>query len=56
MKYSIYEQECFIRYKTRGTVERIISDKARTARVLNGVKNDPFDTPLVNLLAKEFSI
>ena len=34
----IYEQECFIRYKTRGAAERITSDKARIASILNGLK------------------
>ena len=33
MYYLIYEQECFIRYKTRGAAKRIISDKARIARI-----------------------
>ena len=35
MYYLTYEQECFIRYKTRGTAERIISDKARIACIFN---------------------
>ena len=42
--------------KTRGAAERIISDKARIASILNGSKNDPFYTHLVSLFAKEFSI
>ena len=36
-----YAQEYFIRHKMRGAAERIISDKARIARILNGLKNDP---------------
>ena len=36
MYYLKHEQECFIRYKTRGDSGRFISDKARTASVLNG--------------------
>ena len=42
--------------KTSGAAERIISDKARIARILNGLKNDPFYIHLVSLFAKEFSI
>ena len=38
MYYLTYEQECFVRYKTRGTAERIISDKARIACIFNGLK------------------
>ena len=56
MYYLIYEHECFIRYKTRGAAESIISDKARIASILNGLKNNPFYTHLVSLFAKEFSI
>ena len=41
MYYLKHEQECFIRYITRGAAERFISDKTRTASVLNGLKNDP---------------
>ena len=52
----IYEQECFIGFKTRGEAERFISDKARIASILNSCKNDPFYTHLVSLFAKEFSI
>ena len=33
-----------------------MSDKARIARILNGLKNDSFYTHLVSLFAKEFSI
>ena len=40
--------------KTRGAAERI-SDKARIARILNGLKNDSLYTYLVSLFAKEFS-
>ena len=42
--------------KTRGAAKSIVSDKARIARILNGLKNDPFYTHLVSLFAKEFSI
>ena len=38
----------------RGAAERFIADKARIARVLNSLKNDPFYTHLVTLFAKEF--
>ena len=48
--YLKHEDECFIRYKTRGAVERFISDKARIASVLDSFKNDPFYTHLVTLL------
>jgi hypothetical protein len=42
LKYLKHGQECFIRYiKHESTVECFISDKARTASVLNGLKNDP---------------
>ena len=44
MYYSIDEQECFIKYETRGAAERFISDKARIASILNSFKNDPFYT------------
>ena len=40
----------------RGAAERFIADKARIARVLNSLKNDPFYTHLVTLFTKEFSI
>ena len=51
MYYSIYEQECFIRYKD------LYSDKARIASILKYFKNDPFYTyHIVSLFAKEFSI
>ena len=33
-----------------------MSDKARIARILNGLKNNPFYTHLVSLFAKEISI
>ena len=49
MYYLIYEQECFIRYKTRGTDERFISDKARIASILNSFKNDPFYTHFIRV-------
>ena len=54
---------CSIQYTSRSALsdikraaERIISDKARIARILNGLKNDPFYTHLVTLLVKEFSM
>ena len=46
-------QECFIRYKTQDAAERIISDKARIASILIGLKK--FYAHLVSLFAKEFS-
>ena len=36
--------------------ERMISDEAQIARILIGLKNDPFYTHLVSLFAKEFNI
>ena len=53
--YLKHEQERFIGYKTRGEAERFISDKARTASVLNGFKNDAFYTHLISLFTKKFS-
>ena len=53
--YLKHEQECFTGYKTRGEAEWFISDKARTASVLNGFKNDPFYTHLISLFTKNFS-
>ena len=53
--YLKHEQECSIGYKTRGEDERFISDKARTASVLDGFKNDPFYTHLISLFTKKFS-
>ena len=44
MHYLKHKQECFIRYKTRAQLECFISDKARTANVLDGLKNYPTDT------------
>ena len=38
----INEQECFIRFKTRGDSQVFIPDKTRTASLLNGFKNEPF--------------
>ena len=55
MYYLKHEQECFIGYKARGEAERFISDKARTARFLNGFKNDPFYTHFISLFTKKFS-
>ena len=45
--YLKHEQECSIGYKTRGEDERFISDKARTASVLEGFKSDPFYTHVI---------
>ena len=45
-----------MRYETRGAAERTISDEARIASILNGLKNNPFYTYLVSLFAKEFSM
>ena len=56
MYYLKHEHECFIRYKTRGTAERFIADKARIASVLNSLKNDLFYTHLVTLFTKELSV
>ena len=39
--YLKHEQEFFIGYKTRGEAERLISDKARTASFLYGLKKRP---------------
>ena len=36
-----HELECFIRYKSEAKAKYFISDKARIASVLNGLKNDP---------------
>ena len=55
MYYLKHEQECFIGYKTRGEAERFISNKARTASVLNGFINDLFYTHLISLLTKKLS-
>ena len=52
--YLIYEQECFIRYKTRGASERFISDKARIASILKSFKSDPFFPILSVCLRKNF--
>ena len=40
--YLKHEQQCFIRYKTRDAVDVLYSDKARTASVLNGLKNERY--------------
>ena len=53
MYYLKHEQECFIGYKTRGEDERFISDKARTASVLDGFKSDPFYTHVISLFTKK---
>ena len=37
----------------RGAAERIISYKARIARMLNGLRNDPFYAHLVSLFVKD---
>ena len=55
MYYLKHEQECFIGYNTRGEGKRFISNKARTASVLNGFKNDPFYAHLISLFTKKFS-
>jgi hypothetical protein len=39
--YYLKHEQCFIRYKNGATAECFISDKARIASVLNGLKNDP---------------
>jgi hypothetical protein len=41
--YLKHEQKYFIRYKHEATVQCFISDKARTASVLNGLKSNPSD-------------
>ena len=50
-----HEQECFVGYKTRGEAERFISDKARTASVLDGFKSYPFYTHLISLFTEKLS-
>ena len=53
MHYLKHKQECFIRYKTRAQLECFISDKARTASVLNGLKNEPSDELIGEVILKE---
>jgi hypothetical protein len=38
--------------KQEATVECLISDKARTASVLNGLKNNPFDEFIGEVILK----
>jgi hypothetical protein len=53
MHYLKHEKEYFIYlYNTRAQLERFISDKARTARVLNGLKNDPYDEFIGEVILK----
>ena len=55
MHYLKHEQECFIGYKMRGEADRFISDKARTASVLDSFKSNPFYTHVISLFTKKFS-
>ena len=45
-------QNNFIRYKHEATAECFVSDKARTASVLNGLKNDPSDEFIGEVILK----